>query len=96
MGLNYIDLENYFSIDQKIEGVKIVKNANNISIEKNGPADIAKLQEGDIIYSIDNIELDNTNKLNSLIQKYKKGDNINISYLRDGKKNNTNLILDEY
>ena len=96
MGLSYIDFSDFISRDSEMEGVQIVKNINNISIEKNSPAFMAGLKESDIIFSIDNIELNDVSKLNVLIQKYKKGDSINISYLRNGEKNNTNLILDEY
>lgn len=96
MGLNYIDLSSYISDSEKLKGIKIVKNSNNISIESGGPAFLANLLEGDIILSVDNIELTAANNLNQIIQNHKKGDTINISFSREGEINTASLILDEY
>ena len=60
-------------------------------ITKNGPADNTELKEGDIITSIDNIELNTMNDLRKYIYTKKPKDEVTLSVTR-GKTQKTITI----
>lgn len=55
------------------------------SIIKDSPADKAGLKEKDIITKIDDSEIDQKNSLVSILGKYKVGDVVTLTVLRDGE-----------
>ena len=63
LGVNYIDLSDLAVIGDKqnSRGALIYKNKKGIAVEAGSPAEKAGLKSGDIIVSIDNIELDKDN-----------------------------------
>ena len=52
-----------------------------------------QVKKGDIIKKIDNIEIKNKAYFNYYLFKHQKNDNIKITYIRDGKENNTIINL---
>lgn len=96
LGLNYLDLSlsripnlNYD------KGALIYPGADKLAVIKNSPAYVAGLLNGDIITWIDNQEINNTNDLADLIAKYKPGDKITVSYLRNGLEKEVDIKLVE-
>ncbi|MCK5416508.1 PDZ domain-containing protein [Candidatus Parcubacteria bacterium] len=88
LGVNYINLESLISTkEKKQKGALIYKNSKGVAIEKNSVAEIIKLKEGDIILSINGIEVDIDNDLNEIISNYKVGDSVKIVYSRGGIEN---------
>jgi serine protease Do len=72
-----------------------LKTTNQKSAVINGsPADKAGLKENDIIVSINNQALDETNTLASVMGKYKVGDTVSVTYLRDGKEYTAKATLE--
>jgi serine protease Do len=65
-----------------------------LAILAGSPAEKAKLRIGDIITAVDGIEINVQNPLSNLISKFKKGDEIKIIILRDGKEMEVILILE--
>ncbi|MDO4605797.1 MAG: trypsin-like peptidase domain-containing protein [Bowdeniella nasicola] len=55
------------------------------SVEENGPAAAAGLREGDVITAIDGNPVVSDNSLVGYVRQYKSGDEITITYVRDGK-----------
>ena len=84
MGIEIEDLYNY---EENNEGVKITK------IKKGSPADKSKLEEGDIITKIGNKKITDSLTYKYELYKYKAGNNIEITYLRDGKKVTSKISL---
>jgi len=95
LGVNYIDLNNLVSDeDKKFEkGALIYRDKNGIAVEPGSPAEKAGLKEGDIILSIDNIEISNHNNLSSIINNYGAGEEIDIVFLRNESEKNISLVL---
>lgn len=59
------------------------------------PADKAGLDADDIITKINNDDINATNSLQSLMAKYQVGDEITITYVRDGKTQTTKVKLEK-
>jgi hypothetical protein len=59
------------------------------------PAEKAGLQKGDIITRVNDNEISNGQQFREAIRSFKPGDEISITYLRDGKENKVAATLDE-
>lgn len=95
LGLNYIDLSKVLFPEQtRQEGALVYPDAGGVAVKKDSPADKAGLQEGDIITTIDGQNLDSDTSLNYEIWKREPGEEINLSYLREGKRETIKLILE--
>jgi uncharacterized membrane protein (UPF0182 family) len=53
-------------------------------------------QIGDIILAINDIPINNSNDLNTILKKFKPGDKIIIKHMRINKEYNTDLVLGNY
>lgn len=99
LGVNYIDLSELAQIDSQNtnwqKGAIIYKDQKAVAVQKNSSAAKAGLREGDIIVSIDNIDLNKDNDLASIIQNYIAGDKINLVYLREDKESQIEVTLGE-
>jgi len=99
LGVNYIDLALFISADEQNsnwqKGVIIYKDLKNIAVKKGSPAEKAGLREGDIIISVNNINLDKANNLADIIQSYAVGDKINLVVARDNVEKVIQVILEE-
>ena len=62
-------------------------------ITKNGPADNTELKEGDIITSIDNIELNTMNDLRKYIYTKQPKDEVILNITRGKTKKEIRIIL---
>ena len=65
------------------------------NITKNSPAEKAGLQKNDIIYKIDNKEINTAADLSEMIRSMKTGNKVKIYFLRDGKKKDEKVTLAE-
>ncbi|MCK4554590.1 serine protease [Candidatus Parcubacteria bacterium] len=102
IGVNYINLSDLVKIDPEYllqngedKGAIIYKDNNGIAVIKGSAADLAGLAEGDIIILINNIEINKDNDLSEVIQSYLTGDRIKIVYLRNGKKEEVEVVSGE-
>lgn len=77
-----------FSLDKSItEGAVIGQ------VQKGSPADTAELKQGDVITKLDDYKITNTSYLKYYLYKYKVGDTINLTYLRNGKEQSVKVKL---
>lgn len=65
------------------------------SVVSGSPAEKAGLQEDDIITKINNDAFTASNSLQSLLAKYQVGDEITVTYLRDGKTQTAKVKLQQ-
>jgi len=99
IGVNFVMVnpaiaENY-NLDVS-EGALIVSPGNNgEAVLSNSPADKVGLREGDVITSVGKTELGDTTSLVSAVNKYSVGDNITITFNRDGKEINKQVTLEK-
>ena len=87
MGIEVEDLNNY---EENIKGVKITK------VEKDSAGDKANLEEGDIITKIGNKKITDSLTYIYELYKYKAGNNIEISYIRNKNKKTCKITLASY
>lgn len=63
------------------------------SVTDGGGAKRAGLKTGDIILTIDGQEVNTMNRINSIMIKHMVGDEVEVTYLRDGKEKSCTVIL---
>ena len=81
-------------------GVSIEENEEGkvgiVAIEKESPAELAKLKEGDIVLKIEGEEVTSTKMLAKEIRKRKPGKTITLKIERNGKEVDVKVKLGEY
>lgn len=102
------DLLKYGEVQRAMLGVSIsevtaelvkekgLENLNGVYIQgvsKNGAADGAKLEEGDVILKIDNREVNSVAELQEVVARYRPGNKVSVTYVRDGKENTHEVLL---
>lgn len=63
------------------------------TVSAGGGAEAAGLKKGDIITTVEGIEVGTMNKINSILVGYKVGDTVKITYIRDGKTVEAEIVL---
>jgi len=76
-------------------GVLIYDDTDDGAVEPGGSADRAGLKKNDVIESVDQVKIGSKISLQSVIQRYNPGDEIEIKYCRTGKVDIVKVILDE-
>lgn len=67
-----------------------------VDVEKESPAELAGLKEGDIVLEFDGKEITSTEALAKMIRSRKPGDRVAMKVERDGKIENIRVRLGEY
>ena len=90
LGVRYVPLDEDIAREldiEQTEGAYIPEGSESRpSIVPDSPADIAGLQEGDVIVEIDGQKLDEDNGLVSILGRKKVGDTVEIKVVRDGEE----------
>lgn len=96
LGITYVNLEDFAIKNPGYEkGALIYSNSKLPAVKEGSAAKEAQLLPGDIIISVDNIEISGQKDLADIIQKYSAGDTINVIYRRDGRENSVKIKLGE-
>ena len=94
LGINYLDLSDFvFNKDDINKGALIYSDETGMAVKKGSLAEKAGLETGDIILSINNILLDETNKLENILKHFSVKDEILIKYSRDNKEFEVKIVL---
>jgi len=75
------------------QNLKEVKGVLITGINENGAADQAGLKENDIIMKLNNVNVATSAELQEQIGKYRPGDNLSVTYVRNGRQSTVPLIL---
>ena len=94
LGIAMVDINNVAIINQNNITVpdNITHGVAVLSIKENSNAD-NKLQVGDIITKIDNIEIKETIEIKNVLLKHKKNDVIKVTVIRNNKEKTTKITL---
>ncbi len=77
------------STEQNKEGALVM------DVTKNSPAQKAGLRKNDIIYKVENKDINNPDDLSKAIRSMKKGEKVKVYFIRDGKKKDEKVTLAE-
>lgn len=77
--------------DQK--GIKNIKGVYVAGVGDNSSAKDAGLKEGDVVLKINETAVNTSSELQEQVARYRPGDKLNVTYLRDGKEIVANAIL---
>ncbi len=76
------------------EGALVVDGAQGRTVGAGSTAGEAGLQEGDIITGIDDRAITSADSLVATIRSYRPGDEVTVTFERDGEEQTTTLVLD--
>lgn len=77
----------------KKNGLEEVKGVLINGVREDGGAKKAGMQEGDVILAVNDVSVGTSAQLQEQIGKYRPGDKVNISLIRDGKKKQIEVEL---
>jgi len=95
LGIKYIEVTPYLVKQKKLSKDYGIYLLNDDSIIINSPADKAGLEKNDLIYAINDIEINKNNKLVQILEDYKLGDEVEIKYIRNNQEASLQLKLGE-
>ncbi len=90
---NVSDIRSDYRYRMYLENTDVQSGVFVASVEKGSAAEKAKLQFGDIITEINGKEISNSAYLRYELYKYKVGDTIKLTIIRDGKEKTVSLKL---
>ena len=98
LGVRYVNLTDDYAYEYNLELNAVHTLCHHVtgqsSIIKDSPAEKAGLKEKDIITKINNEEIGEKNSLVSIIGRYKVGDEVTLTIVRDGKEQELKVKLD--
>ncbi len=100
LGVRYLSLNKEIAQSSKLpvdKGALVYRGTaiTDLAVIPGSPADKAGIKENDIITKINGQEINETTSLVSLLQKYKVGDTISVSFLRQGQEIKVDVKLEE-
>ncbi|MBU2112051.1 MAG: trypsin-like peptidase domain-containing protein, partial [Actinobacteria bacterium] len=82
------------SVPGSTDGALVTDGAQVRTIGAGSTAGEAGLQEGDVITGIDDTAITSADSLVATIRSYRPGDEVTVTYERDGEEQTTTLVLD--
>lgn len=99
LGVNYINLDELvIAAGQNSywpKGVMIYNDQKALAVKKNSPAEKNGLRAGDIIISVDGVELNKNNNLTDIIQDHLIGETVSLVVSRQGEAKEVRVTLTE-
>ena len=97
LGVRYVsltaDLAYQYNLDTE-RGAYILPSSSGNSIISGSPAEKAGLKEKDIIVKVEDISIDDKTSLTSALSRFKVGDTVSLSIIRDGKSMSVQATLE--
>jgi serine protease Do len=96
----FLQIKEKGKVERGWMGVSIALNEEGkveiLDVEKESPAELAKLEKGDIVVSYDGSKVTSTEWLAKAIRKNKPGETVKLKILRDGEEQSVEVRLGEY
>ncbi len=95
LGIKGVGLEDQtqYSSEQLLQHFGTDKGIYVNSVNEGSGAKAAGLQTGDIILTVDGIEVNTMNKINAIMIKHRVGDKVEVKYMRDEKEKTCTVTL---
>ncbi|WP_161890037.1 Do family serine endopeptidase [Pontibacter russatus] len=77
----------------KEKDIKTLSGVYIIDVTENSGAKEAGLQGGDVITAINDVSVEKSSRLLEQIARYRPGDKVKVTYMRDGKQKTANVTL---
>lgn len=101
-GVHYVDLSESLGFAEKVsegrnKGAVLLGSVDSkiLAVTENSPAASGGLKAGDIILKVNNEEINENNSLTKLIQDYTPGQELTITFIREGKETTAKVVLGE-
>lgn len=94
LGLQFVPASDMDEETKKKNGIPV--NAEGIyaqEVPTDGGAYAAGIRKGDVIKKVDGIEINNGAELQGQVSRFKPGDKVPVTYLRNGKENTVTVTL---
>jgi Do/DeqQ family serine protease len=75
------------------KGIKVFKGVYVAGVNENSAAKEVGLKEGDIVLKIAGVNVNTSSELQEQVARYRPGDKIEVTYLRDGKEYTASAVL---
>ena len=90
LGVRYVPVTTDMAKENKLsasEGALVThgRGISDVAVTIGGPADLAGIKEGDIIVSVNNEKVTETNDLGGIVQKFQPGDLVTVKLNRQGQ-----------
>lgn len=92
IGISYAP-DNVPEEQKKAQGIKDGPGIFVTGVASDGAAKVAGIQKGDFVTKINDVTINSSSELQEQVARYKPGDKITITYVRDGKEQVTNLTM---
>lgn len=92
LGVHYLNLYDYIGATE-LQGALLAKSNDSGAVEKNSPAALAGLQEGDIVLQVNGDSINKSNSFSKLILSKVAGENIELLVVRQNEDRRINLTL---
>ncbi len=98
LGVSYINIDSVVQDQLKLtvdHGALIRGNGRTSGLAAGGPADVAGVEDGDIILEINGERIDEDHSLSNRLVNYSPGDEVKLKILRNGKEQTVTVKLGE-
>jgi serine protease Do len=88
LGVRYVSLTNDLASEFNLKvtrGAYVTSGDNQAAVISGSPADKAGLKEKDVITKVNNITVDDKTSLTAALSRFKVGDKVTLTVIRDGK-----------
>jgi serine protease Do len=97
LGVRYVSLTNDLAKEFNLKttrGAYITSGSGQEAVVKDSPADKAGLEDHDVITKVNNIIVDDKTSLTAALSRFKVGDKVTLTVIRDGKKITKEVTLE--
>ncbi|MCL5016106.1 MAG: trypsin-like peptidase domain-containing protein [Patescibacteria group bacterium] len=99
LGVRYTPIDSALAAQDNLpvsNGALIQGGNGQLAVVPGSPAEKAGLKSGDIIISVDGVNIDQNNTLSDLISSHKVSDTVSLAILRDGKTITVQVTLAQF
>jgi serine protease Do len=94
LGLSFVNASDFTDDDKKKAGIPVsAEGIYATDVPTEGGAYEAGIRKGDILRKVDNHEITSAAEMQGLISRYKPGDKLPVTYVRNGKESTVTVTL---